>query len=522
MRGLAWLVAILAITPAAIATAPADESRTADVTYVTASSVYLSVGREEGLALGTRLALKRGDEVVATLEVTELSSHRSACSIVEKLLDPEVGDTVEFRPTEVEPAVAPVAATVERSARRPRGGAMRGRIGLRYLAVGDRTDQTGDYSQPAVDLRLDGNNLGGSAWGLSVDARARRTYRTAADGTSDDEGRTRVYRLAILRRSPRDPWSLAVGRQYSAALAAVSIFDGVSADYRRERWNVGLFSGSQPDAEDYAYSGQIREHGVYFQFRGRPRGARNWLLTTGLIGSYDESEVNREFLYLQGRYTGPRLSTYLAQEVDYNRDWKTDVGEDTLSATSTFASLRFRASRSVTLHGGYDNRRNVRLYRDRVTPITEFDDSFRRGLWAGASLKIRNRYRFGVDVRTNRREDAEDADSYTASFGANHVGGSKLDVHARSTRYTNDRLEGWLHAVDAGVQFASRSYLRVEGGVRDETNLTGVVPGETLHWFGIDTEIGLGRRWYLLLSLERTTGESAEVDQLYSSLTYRF
>jgi len=174
------------------------------------------------------------------------------------------------------------------------------------------------------------------------------------------------------------------------------------------------------------------------------------------------------------------------------------------------------------LHGGYDNRRNVRLYRDRVTPITEFDDSFRRGLWTGASLKIHNRYRLGVDVRTNRREDAEDADSYTATFNANRIGGSKLDIHTRSTRYTNDRLEGWLHALDAGVHFASRSYLRIGGGVRDETSLTGAVPGETLHWFGIDTEIGLGRHWYLLLSLERTTGDFSEVDQLYSSLTYRF
>jgi hypothetical protein len=441
---------------------------------------------------------------------------------VEKLLDPEVGDTVSFRPTEVEPAVPPVAATVERSARRPRGGAIRGRVGLRYLAVGDRTDETGDYSQPAIDLRLDGNNLGGSAWGVSVDARARRTYRTSADGSTDDEGRTRVYRFAVSRRAAQDPWSLTVGRQYSAALAAVSIFDGVSADYRRERWNVGLFSGSQPDAEDYAYSDQIREHGVYFQFRGQPLKTRTWLLTTGLIGSYDESEINREFLYLQGRYTGPRLSAYVAQEVDYNRDWKTDAGEDTLAATSTFASLRFQASRNVTLHGGYDNRRNVRLYRDRVTPITEFDDSFRRGLWTGASLKIRKRYRLGVDVRTNRREDAEDADSYTATFNANRIGGSKLDIHTRSTRYTNDRLEGWLHALDAGVHVTSRSYLRIGGGIRDESNVTGAVPGETLHWFGIDTEFGLGRHWYLLLSLERTTGDFAEVDQLYSSLTYRF
>jgi hypothetical protein len=357
---------------------------------------------------------------------------------------------------------------------------------------------------------------------MSVDARARRTYRNPTDGPSEDESRTRLYRFAITRRVPDQPLSLTVGRQFSPALSAVSIFDGVAADYIRDRWSVGVLSGTQPDPQDWGQSNDVREHGAYVTFHGDRGSPKRWSLTTGLIGSYQESEINREFLYLQGRYAGSHLSAYLTQEVDYNRDWKTDAGEDTLAATSTYASLSYRTSRAVTLRAGFDNRRNVRLYRDLVTPVTDFDDSFRRGAWVGTTIRIRERFHVGLDARTNRRDGESDANVYTTTFGARRIAGGRLDVSTRTTRYENDRVEGWLHSVEAGVPVGSRSHLSLIGGVRDEDDLFGGTPGRSLHWYGIDADFTLGQRWFLSTSLERTGGDFDEVDQLYTSLTYRF
>ena len=50
-----------------------------------------------------------------------------------------------------------------------------------YLATLDRTGELEDYSQPSLDLRLDSASIAGSAWGLSIDARARRTYRNPVE-----------------------------------------------------------------------------------------------------------------------------------------------------------------------------------------------------------------------------------------------------------------------------------------------------------------------------------------------------
>jgi hypothetical protein len=529
-----FLPALIVTLSLQVALAQEEELRTARVTYFTGSTIYIDAGREEGLTPGLRLVVKRGSTVVAVVEVKDVSAHRASCSIVERTQDPEVGDELQFRaqaPAPPGPATTAAAAidTAGQPSRTPkkragpRGSGVRGRVGLRYLVVNDRLSDTGGFSQPALDLRLDGMNLGGTAWGFAVDARARRTYRDLSDGTSDDESRTRLYSLAVMRRGIRDRWGFTAGRQFSPALAAVSIFDGLSADYRGQRWSLGGFSGTQPDPVDFEYSDEIREHGLYFQYHGRPARGRSWQVTTGLIGSYQESEVNREFLYLQGRYNGPRLAAYLAQEVDYNRDWKEEeAGEDTVEPTSTFASLRYRVGTAVELHGGYDNRRNVRLYRDRVTPVTEFDDEFRQGVWAGASFYILDRYRFGLDARTNGGGTAGNSDSYSLIFGASRLTQANVNVHTRAASYTNDQVEGWLLSLDAGVNLGQRIYLQLFGGVRDEDNLAFVPPENTLHWYGLDVDFNLGRHWYLLISAERTDGDLEEIDQYYSTASYRF
>ena len=137
-------------------------------------------------------------------------------------------------------------------------------------------------------------------------------------------------------------------------------------------------------------------------------------------------------------------------------------------------------------------------------------------------MAFRERYRVGFDARTNRRDGPDDAETYSVTLGANRIGGSRVNAHTRSTRYTNDTLEGWLHVVDVGIAMGRRSYLRLEGGVRDETNLTDVVPDQSQQWFGVETELALGRQWYVLVALERTDGDLDQVDQLYARLTYRF
>src|SRR2546425_10523833 len=89
-----------------------------------------------------------------------------------------------------------------------------------------------------------------------------------------------------------------------------------------------------------------------------------------------------------------------------------------ISLTSTFAVFQYHATQDLTLDAGFDNRRNVRLYRDVVNPETAFDDTYRQGAWAGMWLQLARRFRLGLDARFSSGGPAGGAHPHTPSFRA--------------------------------------------------------------------------------------------------------
>jgi hypothetical protein len=510
MRRPIALVVAAVLCVIAVPLCLAAEESTARVTFVTASSVYLDAGRTNGLEVGARLQLMRGDTAVATIEIQEVSGSRAVAKILTQQELPAVGDTARF-----------TAAEAATETKRRGASGINGRAGLRYIAFDDQANPDGGYSQPALDVRIDGTRMPGTVWGFDIDLRARRTYLN--DPLASDSNTTRAYKFLVSRGRAEDGWRFSLGRQFSPQLAAISIFDGIAADYGAKRWGAGIVSGTQPDPIDYGFSSDITEHGLYFRSNAAPGAKQQWHLVTGVIGSYRGGEIDREFFYISGRYRTRHFWAYAVQEIDFNRDWKVDeAGEDSVSPTSTFLSMSLRASKSVTLRAGYDNRRNVRLARDRVTPVTEFNDAFRRGGWVGATVRLRKRYLLGLDSRVNDGGTAGSSNNYGATFGANGFTSLNLGFHARVARYTNDQIEGWFYQLDGGLSLFGPVRLQAHAGRRDDTNLTTLPVQDTLDWYGLTLDVFLARHWYATLDAERTEGVIDKVTQYYTTLTYRF
>lgn len=539
---------LIAVAGLGAGSALPDSSGTpiAHVVYLTEEAVYIDAGSGAGLALGDRVLVRRDGRTVEVLEVMFLASSHAACRPLTGKEPVAVGDTVVLRPDPsavalpdkaVEPPAgvpeatpAPPARSVPppprpaetpRRRRRLRELGLRGRVGVRFLAIRDRAGGGAGFTQPALDLRLEGRRVAGTPYDVSADIRARRTYRGSADG-GGALSRTRVYRFSATWNAPGTPVRVTAGRQFSTAVATVSIFDGILARYDAERWATGVFSGTQPDPQDFGFSTAIREHGAFFQFRAAPRDPVRWSVTTGLIGSYEHGSINREFLYVQGSATSPRWSLYATQEIDVNRGWKASAGERALSPTNTFVTARYRIADGLSIDAGYDDRRNVRLYRDRVTPETEFDDSHRRGVWLGGSWRFLGRYRISLTGRESRGGSAGRARSYTASLSATGLGRWRTTARARASRYQNALAAGWLASLSAGMDLGDRWHVEFEGGAETRDDLVGFTGDETLVWYSADIDAALGRSWYLLLSLERNEGSIEKNDQLYASLAYRF
>lgn len=495
---------------------------TALVTYVAGSSIYIDVGSSAGLAVGDTIELIEGDTVIATLEVTELSSRRAACRVIESSRAIRIGDQARFTPKEVqadEPSESAEKSETKKKSRR-RSSNWNGRVGVRYW-YSDEGLSGSRVTQPAFDFRVDGHDIGGAPLDLSIDTRSRRTTRkTASSSTSDSI--SRVYQARVGWNPGRSGWAVAAGRQISPEFASVSIYDGVSVHYRKPAWSTGVFYGTQPKAEDFGFGGPISEYGAYVRRQRAVRGKNFWALTFGVVTSEEDSEFNREYAFLRARVSSKRWTAVLTQEVDHNKDWKAAVESSTWDPTGTFVYARFKASDRVTLRAGYDDRRRVRLWRDRLTPETEFDDANRTGFRLGTDLKLTKRMGLSLSARQRDGGNNGASDSITSTFRIRNLGSRNLSVTQRLTKYTNDDLDGLLASAYVGANLGARLHLEVGGGIRDESSARAMALTDSVVWFGFDMDVDLGRRWYATWSVERSDGDFEELTQSYLSLSVRF
>jgi hypothetical protein len=527
IRGARWKVCLawLAAVAAPVAAQDSAAVKAAHITYLTSATAYLDAGRLDGLREAARVEVVRGKATIGVLKVTFLASHRAACDIVSSSAALAVGDTVRFVPAapprEAAAAVSPApASTPERRART--GPGLRGRIGVEYFNIHQSDGAGGSLSQPSLSFRLDGHPVGAPSLNVTVDVRARRTHMILPDGSAVTDGRNRVYQAALSLNAPGSPTRVTLGRQLSWDLASVGLFDGVLAEVNEPDWSSGVFTGSQPEPLQLGLSSSVVELGGYAQRHSRPGAAAHWSVTLGATGSYEQAHANREFAFVQGSYVGPRLSTFLAQEIDYYRWWKLGPGMHAVSPTSTFATFQYRATATVTLDAGFDNRRNVRLYRDVVNPETTFDDAYRQGAWVGVWVQPSRRFRLGFDARSSGGGAAGQASSYTLSLGVDRLTGLGLTLRTRSTRYTNPQLSGWLQS--GALAFEPGAWLRLQlnGGVRAERNPLADPVATSVTWVGADADLTLARAWYVMLSATHQRGGADGNDQAFGGLSFRF
>jgi len=554
------ILACMALLAPAVRAAPAGAA-TARVTYLAGSAVYIEAGRAEGIAVGDTLVVERDSAVVTSIRVTYLSTHRASCEALPGGGSPQVGDTVRFTPhpragtpsalagasapsppasaplpsppasapLPSPPAGAPPSSVVapgpapapppdspaRRSARRP----LAGRIGLRYLAAQSR--EAGDFGQAGLDLWLQGHNVGQNPIDLTIDARSRHTRRDPLTDAGETEAATRIYRMAATVHDDQSRRRLTIGRQSSPALGAVSLFDGVLAETRGERYGAGVFSGMQPAPGGLGFSREIVEYGGYFEWRQPPLAANRWSVVSGLVASTSYGENNRTFLFFQGYYGDARSSLSVAQELDFNFGWKEAAGEPSVSLTSTFVSARTRVHPALEISGGVDSRRNVRLYSDRTTPESEFDMSHRQGAWAGGSIDVGRNVRLHGDARLHRGGTSGSGHSWSAAAEASRMWPVLTRVRGRYARFRGDLTASDLVAAGLGLDPLPALHLEIEGGARNTSDALSGLDDREL-WESATADWSLGWRLLLTASVEHGHGDLESRFEEASGLSWRF
>lgn len=519
---------VLSSRPAVLSAARAPQGNVgwAHVSYLSGPTVYLDAGTKQGLRIGAHVEVIRGTTLVAELVVEYVSSNRASCTVARTLQTIAVGDSAHYTPAKIDGNVAGASTTalvpgastpsVRRHASRP----IRGRLGVRYLHIDPGLGATNVINQPAFDLRLDGHQLGGTPFGLTVDIRAHRAGSARTNTGASNV--TRVYQ-SVVELSPAGSGSrLAVGRQFSSALSTIGLFDGAALDANGNRWGVGGIMGTQPEPVGFGLSAAVREYGAYVQIHNARNASPLWSNTLGAIGSYNKGQIDREFAYAQTMFNARAVSLYAAQEVDFNRGWKKEQEGKSAVPTSTFALMRVSVTNDFSVNVGYDNRRSIRLYRDFITPEIAFDDSFRRGVWGGATVTLLNRIRMSADARQSSGGTSGSTQSFTGVLGVSRLTPLQLGFHARFTSYQGDVAQGSLSSGAVELTPFGTLHIEASSGLRNDRQATASAWSPKVTWQELNADVGIGRSLYLLVSTYRETGALTKSAQTYLALSYRF
>ncbi len=502
----------------------AARAETTKITYVAGGSVYIEVGTLAGVQPGDTLRVLRDSTQVALVRVAFVSTKRAACDTLWTRTALAIGDDVRWTAHAAAPAVRPVGspaagATAAGATTRPARAATRlhGLLGANWVSVSAGASQ---FRQPGINLRLDDAGEGGGHADFVLDMRTRRTTRSFTGLPLRTEQLARVYRATVRLRTLDAHRSLTLGRQTSPTLAAISLFDGALLQTGTDRRRLGVFSGTQPDPLRYRLSADIVETGAFVEWHQPPRTPQQWSLALGGVTSQQHGQSNRDFLFAQANWFTHPVSGSVAQEVDVNRGWKRRLGEAALSPTSTFATVRVQPAPWLGVNTGYDNRRNVRLYRDHLTPETQFDDAYRQGAWGGGDVSLLRHVRLSADLHSTAGADR--AHSWSWNVEGYRFTARNLAVHARVSQYDGSTVTSRLSSGGLGFEPFPLSHVELSGGVRRSLVLA-TATGDSERWQEASLDLTLGRRWYANGSWERDYGGgNGNTRQLQGALNWRF
>lgn len=306
-------------TTAPVAPPPRRGGGTGSVTYVSAGRAYLDRGKDEGLAVGSEVALSRRGHAAGTCRVELVADHHATCQ--GQGLRPGDQFTVTARAESPAPAPRPAPALPGELARwraslesSPQaliefhGGEAHRRtaadVQLGHTSwVTTSADST--FHQERADVSLRGLPVFGG-FRVYLDATALGWTGRPSDFRSlaRQQGQLYVREGEVVSRESGGSLALAVGRVWPWYVPGVAVFDGAQVGWRSQEGDleVGGFGGAIPDPVRLSPSLDRLAAGAYLA--GRHMGGEEQtlrLLQYETRVSYMAAPGNSKRLELEGR-----------------------------------------------------------------------------------------------------------------------------------------------------------------------------------------------------------------------------
>ncbi len=506
------------------------------ISYVAASAVYITAGREQGLTAGDTLRVVRSADTIGTLMVLAVSRVSSAASVLEHRLPLAVGDSVIG--TQLNVLSKPPIADAERDTTGLREeqwsgqasavtpvceNVISGRIVAQYNAI--LAEETKfNLNQPAVSLWFNVMNLGGT--GLKLSLRARSSYDVSNQYSlygSPSGLKNRAYELSLERNDPDASIGYGVGRLTSRYGGGMGTFDGAEFYYRFGQVTAGILGGAQAVDRTLTFSPDGSKGSFFLNYREGSDITHQYDGTIAYGRQMVGGNLDRQFVYLQNQLSlGSAFQVYESSEIELN-DIANGVRTSALRFSNTFLNLNYRPADWLSTNFGYDALRSVYLFETmRLVPDSLIDRNLVQRVRGSATIRFPSFLTItGSAMYGTRQGGYRDSRSLGLVARTYDIAGTEIDAGIRYTNFVSAFAQGDVIAVDLDRSFwgnlvLSLSYQR---NTYDVPVLHQLYPTQTA---SADVFYRISSAWFSSITGDYVYDATMNSFRIFAEIGYRF
>ena len=470
------LVLLVATFPAAGGFA--QDGVSGEVTYVTASNVYVRFPSTGMIAVGDTLYVPRSGTSTPCLVVHSKSSTSCACSILGGCAI-KVKDQVVAKAGPVAKAPATGRADSSTSVMADSRERIRGRLSAAsYSTIAAEWEN--DH-RLMYRFAFDIDNFSDSRFSAETYVNYRQLFPSEPKIYPQQTEFFNVYSLA-LSYAPDSTSTITLGRKINNNAASIGAIDGLQAEKTFGRFFAGAIAGSRPDIQDYGWNATLLEYGGYVGAIIKSAGVDS-RTTLGLLQQNNAGEVDRRYTYFQHTSTiGRNLNLFSSFELDL---FNPESAQARL--TNLYFSAKYRFSRKLDVFTSYDSRRRIvyyETYRSDVEMLLD-DDEARQGARVRLTFKPIKNVLTGVSFskrfQSSGLNPSDNINGYvTFSGDQDDWGRWTVQVNRNTSSYLRSDIISFRHArtliprkLNVGLYYRMADYLYASRtgteGVRVET-----------------------------------------------------
>jgi hypothetical protein len=504
------------------------------VAYLVSGSVYLSIGRNQGLEDSARVFVFRSLDTIAVLQVFAVSSKSSVCKILDERSTIILGDSIRANisnpPAVVQPVIQNFDSTAviridtssgksflkKKEAAKKRLN-IRGRIGLQYSAM-VFDDASLNMQQPGLVVSLRGD-MADVPIKFDIYGTMRLSGRNNnAPFSSKATNDSRLYRFSV--EYDNQSMIIGAGRILPVYASSVGYVDGVSIAQRMGKFVTGIAIGFQPNTLLQLPTTDMKKFLVFTLFQ--PNDSWNTTASASYARTWSPIGIEREALSTYvSMYSPNGFSLYASSDLDLR---SLSNGENRLSPSLSLlvCSANYRFSDIVTAGIGFDASRPVySLSSNNTIPDSLLDKELHSGVSCNVNITLW-RSAWMYDSYTFRPAGTGLSSEYSniSSFYCNNI--VMTGVNFRVNYLINESSFTMMHGYGINIQ---RNIFGVDVGIRYQLNRSEIHQVQitnTTTTLGIDISAFLTNQLTLMGSFDLMRGLGSTSRSFFVELSRRF